>query len=107
MAGTAGPAPSVSRPGRTITGVAVGFLVLDGALLTLTGMWLGRVGLVLWGVGFGAAAVAVVFYWRRYLGQLSALGAGLDDRFREVQELEADLGRSSGPYRVPSRCRFA
>ena len=71
----------------------MGFLVLDGALLTLTGMWLGRVGLVLWGVGFGAAAVVVVFYWRRYLGQLRALGAALEDRFREVQELEADLRR--------------
>ncbi len=93
MARTAGPARAVSRPGRTITVVAVGFLVLDGVLLTLAGMWLGRVGLVLWGVGFGAAAVAVVFYWRRYLGQLRALGAGLEDRFREVQELEADLRR--------------
>ncbi len=93
MAGTAGPAPAGNRPGRTITVVAVGFLVLDGALLALAGMWLRRVGLVLWGVGFGAAAVAVVFYWRRYLGQLRALGVGLKDRFREVQELEADLRR--------------
>ena len=91
MSRAAEPAPAVSRPGRTITVVAVGFLALDCALLTLAGLWSGRVGLVWWGVGLGAAAVAVVFYWRRYLGQLRALRVGLEDRFRELQELEADL----------------
>ena len=73
--------------------MAVGFLALDGALLTLAGLWSGRLGLVLWGVGLGVAAVAVVLYWRRYLGQLRALSVGLEDRFRELQELEADLRR--------------
>ncbi len=93
MARTATPAPAVIRPGRTITVVAVGFLALDGALLTIAGLWLGRVGLVSWGVGLGAAAVAVVLYWRRHLGQLRALDVGLEDRFRELQELEADFRR--------------
>jgi hypothetical protein len=73
--------------------LAVGFLALDGGLLVIAGMWSGRVGLVLWGVGVGAAAVAVVLYWRRYLRQLRALRAGLEDRFRELQEFEADLRR--------------
>ena len=93
MARTATPAPAVIRPGRTITVVAVGFLGMDGALLALAGLWSGRVGLVLWGVGLGAAAAAVVFYWRCHLGQLRALGMGLEDRFRELQGLEADLRR--------------
>ncbi len=66
----------------------MGFLALDGALLFLAGMWSGRVGLVLWGVGFALGAVAVLLYWRRYLRQLRELNAGLEARFRELQELE-------------------
>ncbi len=81
------------RPGRTMTVVAVGFLALDGALLLLAGIWSGRVGLVLLGGAFAACAVGVVFYWRRYLRQLRALGLGLEARFRDLQELDANSRR--------------
>ncbi len=81
------------RPARTVTFVAVGFLALDAALLILAGTWSGRIGLVLLGIVMAAAAIAVVLYWRRYLRQLRALSAGLEARFRELQELETDFGR--------------
>jgi hypothetical protein len=76
-----------------MTVVAVGFLALDGALLLLAGIWSGRVGLVLLGSAFAACAVGVVFYWRRYLRQLRALGLGLEARFQDLQELDADSRR--------------
>ena len=71
--------------------MAVGFLALDGALLFLAGMWSQRLGLMLWGVGFGIGAIAVVFYWRRHLRRLRTLRAGLEARLRELQELESDF----------------
>ncbi len=81
------------RPGRTMTVVAAGFLALDGALLLLAGVWSGRLDLVLWGSAFVAGAVGVVFYWRHYLRQLRALGVGLEERFRDLQELDANSRR--------------
>ena len=76
-----------------MTVVAVGFLALDGALLLLAGIWSGRLDLVLWGGAFAAGAVVVVFYWRRHLRQLRALGVGLEARFRDLQELDASSRR--------------
>ena len=79
------------RPGRIVTTLAVGFLALDGALLVMAGVWSARIGLVLWGIGFTVAAVAVFLSWRRYLRQLRALHAGLEARFRELEQIEADF----------------
>ena len=61
--------------GRAITIVAVGVLVLDGALLGLAGLWERRYGLLL---GAGAcllAAVGVGALWRRYQRQLEEVEA--------------------------------
>ncbi len=78
------------RPGRLVTILAVGFLGLDGVLLVMAGLWSGRVGLLLWGIGFGLGAVAVLFYWRRYIRGLQELNEGLEARFRELQDLMGD-----------------
>jgi membrane protein implicated in regulation of membrane protease activity len=78
------------RPGRLVTILAVGFLALDGVLLIMAGLWSGRWGLSLWGMGFALGAVAVWFYWRRYLRGLRELHEGLETRFRELQELMGD-----------------
>jgi len=43
------------EPGRTITTVAVGFLLLDGVLLAIAGVWGKRIALLL-----GAVACAVM-----------------------------------------------
>ncbi len=69
----------------------MGFLALDGALLLMAGMWTGRVGLVVWGLVFALGAVAVFWYWRRYLRQLRELNKGLESRFQELMELSGDL----------------
>ena len=80
-----------TQPGRTITVLAVGFLVLDGALLTMAGVWSGRFGLILWGVGFGAAAAGVFYYWRRHLRRLREINKALEARFRELMEMKGEL----------------
>ncbi|MCH6547813.1 MAG: hypothetical protein IH798_05140 [Gemmatimonadetes bacterium] len=76
--------------------LAVGFLALDGALLLMAGIWLRRIGLVAWGVVFALGAVAVFFYWRRYQQHLREINEGLESRFRELMELQADHGKSDG-----------
>ncbi len=57
----------------------------------MAGMWTGRVGLVVWGLVFALGAVAVFWYWRRYLRQLRELNKGLESRFQELMELSGDL----------------
>ncbi len=71
----------------------MGFLALDGALLLMAGMWFRRIGFVAWGLVFALGAVAVFFYWRRYLRHLREINKGLEARFRELTELQADLGK--------------
>ncbi len=65
--------------------------MLDGALLTMAGVWSGRLGLILWGIAFGAGAVAVFFFWRRHLQRLREINKGLEARFRELVEMKGDL----------------
>ena len=52
-------------PSRALTTFAVGFLLLDGVLLTYSGLALHRTMLVAWGVACVAAAGLVVLGWRR------------------------------------------
>ncbi len=74
----------------------MGFLALDGALLLMAGIWLRRIGLVAWGIVFAMGAVAVFLYWRRYQQHLREINEGLESRFRELMELQADHGKSDG-----------
>ena len=53
-------------PSRALTTFAVGFLLLDGVLLTYSGLALHRTMLVVWGVACVVAAGLVVLGWRRY-----------------------------------------
>ncbi len=68
----------------------MGFLGLDGALLLMAGLWSGRFGLIAWGLAFVLGAMAVFFYWRRYLRHLHEISEGLESRFRELMDLQAD-----------------
>lgn len=65
-------------PGRVLPTIAIGFLLLDAALLTLAGATTHRFGLVVWGALCAAGAGAVVLLWRSYLRRLAEL-----DRARE------------------------
>ena len=56
-----------------------------GPILFMAGLWSGATGLLIWGVLFGVAAVAVVFSWRRYQRQITDLNEAL--RLREVEFL--------------------
>ncbi len=69
----------------------MGFLGLDGALLLMAGLWSGRFGLIAWGLAFVLGAMAVFFYWRRYLRHLHEISEGLESRFRELMELTGDV----------------
>ncbi len=74
----------------------MGFLALDGALLLMAGVWLRRIGFVAWGLVFVLGAVAVFFYWRRYLRHLNEISEGLESRFRELMELTGDVPGPKG-----------
>ena len=63
-------------PSRALTTFAVGFLLLDGVLLTYSGLALHRTMLVVWGVACVAAAGLVVLGWRRYRRAMADLERG-------------------------------
>jgi Tfp pilus assembly protein PilN len=60
-------------PSRALTTFAVGFLLLDGVLLTYSGLSLQRTMLVVWGVACVVAAGLVVLGWRRYRRAMAEL----------------------------------
>lgn len=60
-------------PSRALTTFAVGFLLLDGVLLTYSGLALHRTMLVVWGGACGVAAGLVVLGWRRYRRAMAEL----------------------------------
>ena len=64
--------------------------MLDGALLTMAGVWSGRFGLILSGIAFVAGAVAVFYFWRRHLKRLREINEGLEARFRELMEMKGE-----------------
>ena len=78
------PPPTLPTPSRTLTTVAVGFLLLDALLLLYSGLALGRRWLVVWGVVCFIAAILVVLGWRRYRRALS-------DLERARREMRADV----------------
>lgn len=70
--------------GRALTYLAVGFLLLDGALLALAGLWSRRPGLIAGAIACGALAAAVLLLWRRQQRLLSEMAEA-----REAVRMEA------------------
>lgn len=75
------------RSGRALTIAAAGFLFLDGVLLILAGVWVGRTGLIVWGGLFVLGGVGVIRLWRRYLVQLDELSAAREALKAEARRL--------------------
>lgn len=88
--------PIVVRPGngRILTVIAVGFLVLDGVLLGLSGLWSHHPGrIVASALLFGGAAL-VLRFWRRHRSRLAEI-AGERQALRAAARSLRDLTRSS------------
>jgi len=81
----------VRAPNRTLTTMAVGFLVLDAVLLLYGGLAWGREPLTLAGAACAGGAVLVVLGWRRYRRTLVELDAARDEMRREVESIRALL----------------
>lgn len=77
----------MTAPGRSLATFAVGFLLLDAALLAWAGVELRRAGLVAGAVACAFAAGAVVLLWRRYRRALADLDAGRDEMKAEVEAI--------------------
>ena len=69
---------------RTMTFLAVGLLLLDGALLLLAGFWAKNILLGVLGAGFLVLAGSVLLYYRRYRRTLAEV-----DQAREALRAEA------------------
>jgi hypothetical protein len=73
-----------------MTMIAVGVLVLDGALLTVAGLWSDRLGLILSGVALIGLAGAVILLWRRQvrvLAEINKARAEIRDEAVALREL--------------------
>ncbi|MGH7567824.1 MAG: hypothetical protein ACREL9_02475 [Gemmatimonadales bacterium] len=75
------------RPSRTLTTVAVGFLLLDAVLLVFGGLELHRPLLVALGGVCGAGAAAVVVFWRRHRRTIAELEAVRREMRAEVERI--------------------
>ena len=75
-------------PSRTLTTLAVGFLLLDALLLGYGGLIFGRPLLVVWGGVCLLGAALVIYGWRRYRRVLADL-----ERSRTELRAEADAIR--------------
>jgi len=76
--------------GRIGTLFAVGFLVLDGVLLLLAGLWGRRLGPAVGGIGCLAAAGLVHLYWRRHrraVEELAHARRAVQDEVRALRDL--------------------
>ena len=74
-------------PSRALTTLAVGFLLLDGVLLTYSGLAVHRAVLVVWGGVCLIAAVLVVMGWRRYRRVVAELERARRDMRTEVESI--------------------
>lgn len=72
-----------------MTIIAVGFLLLDGVLLCLAGLWGRRAGPALGGVLCFLAAGAVWLFWRRHQRRVQELRAARRELRDEVLALRA------------------
>lgn len=76
--------------GRVITWLAVGFLVLDGVLLLLAGLWGRQAGPAVGGVACLLCAGAVWALWRRHrraLAELTEARRAVRDEARALRDL--------------------
>lgn len=81
--------PSISS--RTLTAVAVGFLLLDAALLAWAGVGLRRPWLVVAAGICVATGALVIVAWRRYRRTLAELEDARRAMKQEVEEIRALL----------------
>ena len=81
------------RTSRALTVFAAGFLLLDGVLLLLAGVWSNRMGLVAWGIVFVAGAIGVGVYWRFHSRRLAELREALLAEAAELHRLRRDIER--------------
>jgi len=79
------------RSSRALTILAAGFLLLDGVLLLLAGMWSNRPGLVLWGTVLLLGALGVGAYWRHHTRRLTELREALQAEAHELYRLKRDI----------------
>ncbi len=77
-----------------MTVLAVGFLLLDGLLLGLAGLWGERLDLLLWALGFGLAAAGVLWLRRRYLQRLAEVERAREALRRELRAVVPPSRRS-------------
>jgi cell division protein FtsL len=78
------------RRRRTMTTLAVGLLLLDGALLLIAAFWAKNLVLGLLGGLFVLLAAGVVVYWRRYrqaLADVERASAELKEQAQELRRL--------------------
>ena len=82
--------PLILGSGRALTVLAVGFLLLDGVLLCLAGVWARRPVPVLLAGLLIVTAGLVTLLWRRHLRQLQQIAAvrqEIKDEVRALREL--------------------
>ena len=80
--------------GRTLTVIAVGFLVLDGFLLGLAGLWTRDLVLMLLAGVLLVIALLVVAFWRRQLQRLEEIASARQEMREEARALR-ELVKSS------------
>jgi hypothetical protein len=69
---------------RAVTVFAIGFLLLDAALFAVASRFI-------WAAGCAAAAVLVLYGWRRYRRAMAELAAARREMKREAESLRALL----------------
>jgi hypothetical protein len=92
-AARSGNATPVKRwyPARVVTVLAAGLLSLDAVLLVLAGVWAARPWLIGWGALFGAGALGVLLFRRRYVKRLEELADAREALRGELGDLARTL----------------
>lgn len=85
--------PDLPPRGRALTYLAVGFLLLDGVLLGLAGLWSGRPGLLAGAVACAGLAAGVVLLWRRQRRLLAEMAEAREAVRTEARALRELLRR--------------
>lgn len=75
--------------------MAVGFLLLDAALLGIAAVWGGRPALLGWSTAFVGLAAGVLLLRRRYAQRLDEIAQARERLRRELRTLTPDEGAGS------------